>query len=60
MTPSERGTVSIVTVAHDDDCALLTIGGTCNCNPDIRITRQDGSEVKVLKDGTTRPVRTNS
>jgi hypothetical protein len=33
--PVERGKVYEVTVAHDSWCALLTRGGTCNCDPEV-------------------------
>jgi len=30
------GTVSSITVAHDDWCNLLARTGPCNCDPEVR------------------------
>ena len=30
------GTVQTVHVLHDAWCRLLTVGGECNCNPEVR------------------------
>ncbi len=32
-----KGALTHVDIAHDDWCALLTHGGPCDCNPEIRL-----------------------
>jgi len=38
----EPGTVNVVTVMHDEWCALLKAGGRCDCNPEIVLSAGDG------------------
>lgn len=34
------GTVSAVTIAHDDWCDLINGRGGCNCDPDLEVKKQ--------------------
>lgn len=44
--------LSIVSVYHDDNC-VITIGGTCKCDPEIRI-ETDGVVMWIDKNGKAK------
>lgn len=39
----EPGSVSVLQIAHDDECPHLT-GGRCSCEPDFRLVTVDPTE----------------
>lgn len=39
--PPKPGTVSHISVAHDDWCDLLARRGPCSCNPDVEFLGQE-------------------
>jgi hypothetical protein len=48
------GTVTYITVLHDDDCALLGGTGDCNCEPEIFNATPDIAKRKYRASGRAR------
>lgn len=44
------GSISMVKIEHDDDCAIFS-GGICACDPNITSRTEDGRVLRILSDG---------
>ena len=49
---TEPGAVNHVHVYHDDSCAVFS-GGTCNCDPEIKMEGKTNGKTTTLHSGPT-------